>query len=111
MARIGDVTLNGKYLDRFEDLAGQGATTVYSVAGVTFRQYEIKLADDSISNGGGDVQFEAEPDNKYDKNAVKVLIDDTHIGYVKMGSPFPLRCHGVVRLTTDPVAVWLAVSF
>ena len=30
----------------------------------------------------GSVSFEAEPDNEYDANAVKVMYKDQHIGYV-----------------------------
>lgn len=29
------------------------------------------------------VILEEEPDNKYDKNAIKVIIDDVHVGYIK----------------------------
>lgn len=29
------------------------------------------------------VVLEEEPDNKYDKNAIKVIIDDVHVGYIK----------------------------
>lgn len=31
-------------------------------------------------------RLEPEPDNQYDPNAVKVLIDDLHVGYIKSGS-------------------------
>ncbi|MBQ3503701.1 MAG: DUF4236 domain-containing protein [Oscillospiraceae bacterium] len=35
---------------------------------------------------GGDVELVPEPDNPYDPNAVKVLIDGKHVGYIKSGS-------------------------
>lgn len=33
-----------------------------------------------------DAELEAEPDNEYDKNALKVVIDGVHVGYIKKGS-------------------------
>ena len=35
---------------------------------------------------GVKAKLEPEPDNPYDPNAVKVLIDDLHVGYIKSGS-------------------------
>lgn len=35
---------------------------------------------------GTKVKLEPEPDNPYDPNAVKVLIDDLHVGHIKAGS-------------------------
>lgn len=32
------------------------------------------------------VELVAEPENQYDSNAIRVLIDDVHVGYVKSGS-------------------------
>ena len=37
MPKVGDVTLMDESFDRFLTMAEEGATTVYSVAGVTFR--------------------------------------------------------------------------
>ncbi len=38
-----------------------------------------------------DVQLIEEPDNKYDPNAIKVVIDNTHVGYIKKGSCSRIR--------------------
>lgn len=32
------------------------------------------------------VELVEEPDNEYDKNAIKVIIDNVHVGYIKKGS-------------------------
>lgn len=32
------------------------------------------------------VELIPEPENEYDSNAVKVVVDDVHIGYIKKGS-------------------------
>lgn len=32
------------------------------------------------------VELVPEPDNKYDSNAVKVIVDGVHVGYIKKGS-------------------------
>jgi len=53
---------------------------ILKLAGVTFatdRNPELKNLRPS-----GSVTFEAEPDNEYDSNAVKVIYKDQHIGYV-----------------------------
>ena len=42
MPRVGDVTLMDESFDRFLTMAEQGATTVYSVAGVTFRMDALR---------------------------------------------------------------------
>ena len=108
MLKIGDVWMNGEYLDRYSALAEKGAKTVHSVVGVTFRKDAIETIANCMEHI---VTFEPEPDNKYDANACKILINDTHVGYVKKGRAPPVKCHGIVRLTTDPyLAIWLAVE-
>ncbi len=53
---------------------------ILKLVGVTFAtQREPKLKELKPS---GVVKFEAEPDNEYDSNAVKVLYKGNHIGYV-----------------------------
>ena len=42
MPKVGDVTLIDESFDRFLTMAEQGATTVYSVAGVTFRMDALR---------------------------------------------------------------------
>ena len=53
------------------------------VAGVTFegRQDIIKGL-----RSGTDIMFERDPENKYDPNAVKVLAEGKHIGFLPRGS-------------------------
>lgn len=40
---------------------------------------------------GGEVELVPEPDNTYDSNAIKVLIDGKHVGYIKSGSCSEIR--------------------
>jgi len=106
MSKVGDVTLMGEWLDRFLSLAEEGATTVYSVAGVSFRVNEIRSVTDA-----GTITIEAEPTNPYDPHAHKVKIGGIHVGYLKRGRSPPKQCHGVVRVSAEPFAcVWIAVS-
>lgn len=53
------------------------------VAGVTFEGRQDIIKD--LKNGT-DIVFEREPDNKYDPNAVKVLAEGKHIGFLPRGS-------------------------
>ena len=81
----------------------------HKIAGTSYRQKEIQslgienpdfklskkellnrgLEDETIYNyvfSPSNVELAEEPDNKYDPNAVKVIIDGVHIGYIKKGS-------------------------
>lgn len=50
------------------------------VAGVTFRR---KAVEEFIAfEGDKEITFEREKDNKYDENAIKVLGNGEHIGYI-----------------------------
>ena len=106
MPRVGDVTLMDESFDRFLTMAEEGATTVYSVAGVTFRVEALR----SITADGA-VTIEPEPTNPHDPHAHKVLVDGVHVGYLKRGRAPPHRCHGIVRAAAEPFpCVWIAVS-
>lgn len=93
--------------------------TTYLVAGVSFREQDIlEMADESdeyawskkeiIDEGYTNdklwryywdpkkVELVPEPDNQYDPNAVKVIVDGVHIGYIKKGS-----CKHVLRLMEE----------
>ena len=85
-------------------------TKTYKVAGVSFRQENIKslaventdyeytkreMIDYGLDEGERIYKYEfyptkteliPEPDNPHDPNAVKVVVDDEHIGYIKAGS-------------------------
>lgn len=43
-----------------------------------------------------DVQLVPEPDNPYDPNAIKVVVDGVHVGYIKAGS-----CNHVLKLIQE----------
>ena len=84
MPKVGDVTLMDESFDRFLTMAEEGATTVYSVAGVTFRMDALR----SITADGA-VTIEPEPTNPHDPHAHKVLVDGVHVGYLKRGRAPP----------------------
>lgn len=93
--------------------------TTYLVAGVSFREQDIlEMADESDEYAWSkkeiidecytndklwryywdpkQVELVPEPDNQYDPNAVKVIVDGVHIGYIKKGS-----CKHVLRLLEE----------
>lgn len=51
--------------------------------------YEIIFSPNSI-------ELVEEPENEYDSNAIKVIIDDIHVGYIKKGS-----CSHIKNLLTS----------
>lgn len=50
-----------------------------NVAGVTFRKANVK---EFLDGRKRDIKFVKEPDNKYDPNAIMIMGDGLHIGYV-----------------------------
>ena len=56
---------------------GQLYTSTYWVRGISFRG----IAEKAI-NVGDRVTHIAEPTNIYDPNAIKLMVDDVHIGYM-----------------------------
>ena len=111
MPKVGDVTLMDESFDRFLTMAEQGATTVYSVAGVTFRMDALRAITADGGAHDGVVTIEPEPTNPHDPHAHKVLVDSVHVGYLKRGRAPPHRCHGIVRAAAEPFpCVWIAVS-
>lgn len=91
----------------------------YLVAGVSFREHDIlEMAEESSEYTWSkkeiidmcytndklwrycwdpkQVELVPEPDNQYDPNAVKVMVDGVHIGYIKKGS-----CKHVLRLLAE----------
>lgn len=81
----------------------------HNIAGTSFRQNEIKslgmeneyysmtkkeLIDECMENetiyqidfSPNSVELIEEPNNEYDPNAIKVIIDNVHVGYIKKGS-------------------------
>lgn len=51
------------------------------------------------------VEIEPEPDNEFDKNALKVIIDKVHVGYIKKGSCSRIKKliknHNIERIEAD----------
>lgn len=55
----------------------------FNVRGVSFRKENLnKIIKNSIEEKDMSVALVPEPTNKYDKNAIMVIIDDLHVGYV-----------------------------
>lgn len=53
------------------------------LVGVTFRGAEVKeIVKNLTADDGERLTLEREPTNPYDVNAVKVLCDGTHVGYI-----------------------------
>lgn len=69
-------------------------TENHAVAGVYYHSDNIaQILDDydrTLRKGKkvsiGEVRLEPDPNNLYDHNAIKVFIDDYHVGYIKKGS-------------------------
>lgn len=58
-----------------------------TVVGVTFRPPEAKEIVKSLTPSDGEkLSLEAEPTNEYDSNAVKVMCEGMHIGYLARGN-------------------------
>lgn len=92
-----------------EEAANRGAKgDLLAVAGTTFRPKAV------YDNEGGvkrrRVEFVPEPDNAYDKDAVKVHVDGEHVGYVPRGTSRP-KAARLVKMGSEPVPhVWLFVE-
>lgn len=55
---------------------------VFAVAGTTFESRQEKIAALHKAEGPIKIVLTAEPDNKFDANAIAVYANDVHIGYV-----------------------------
>lgn len=76
--------------------------TSFYLAGLQFRPIEDT---DKIQQGQV-LKLEAEPDNQYDENAIKVLLEDgTHIGYVPKKQTKELHPY---RITNIPLFTKMA---
>lgn len=53
-----------------------------NLVGTHFRDSEAKRLVNALVVGDDNFTFEREPDNEYDPNAIKVLVDDVHVGYL-----------------------------
>jgi len=52
------------------------------LVGTHFRGSEAKHLVNALAPGDTNFQFEREPDNEYDSNAIRVLIEGEHVGYL-----------------------------
>jgi hypothetical protein len=57
-----------------------------TVVGTHFRSSDAKRIVNDLTPGRSGFEFEAEPTNEYDPNAVKVLCQGEHIGYLSRGN-------------------------
>lgn len=79
------ITGTSHYMDNILDLASENYLYDYSKKELI----ENGLEDEKIYQYEfypSKVELVAEPENQYDSNAIRVLIDDVHVGYVKSGS-------------------------
>lgn len=79
------ITGTSHYMDNILDLASENYLYDYSKKELM----ENGLEDEKIYQYEfypSKVELVADPENQYDSNAIKVLIDDVHVGYVKSGS-------------------------
>lgn len=79
------ITGTSHYMDNILDLAIENYLYDYSKKELI----EDGLEDERIYQYEfypSKVELVAEPENQYDSNAIRVLIDDIHVGYVKSGS-------------------------
>ena len=79
--RVGAHRFVGDAWRRLQQLrdAGVTCTDVFSVAGTTFRAAEVEAV---YNEGVRDAVLVPEPTNPVDPNAVKVLVNGRHVGYV-----------------------------
>ena len=105
--QVGDVVLRGDAWRRLQAIKVEiTPTRIIKAVGTTFRSAEIVAV---MREGVETVELVAEPTNAHDPNAVKVLLNSRHVGYLARGSSVvgTLR---VVSVGVSPVAhVWVAV--
>ena len=86
-----------------------GIQDVFSVAGTTFRASAVEAV---LKEGVRDAMLEPEPTNRFDKNAVKVLVNGHHVGYVPAVRAASTR--GPVHVCNIGIAsqphVWLSMG-
>jgi len=108
---VGQHRFVGDAWRRLQELREAGVTCkdVFSVAGTTFRAAAVEAV---LKEGVRDVVLEAEPTNRFDKNAVKVLVNGHHVGYVPAVRAASTR--GPVHVCNIGIAsqphVWLSMG-
>ena len=76
-----------------------------SVAGVSFRKAALEAV-----QGEPAAALIPEPDNDYDRSAVRVELDGVHVGYIPRGMTVSGTAAHVVKCVTDPPHVLIAVE-
>ena len=86
----------------------KGLVEVISVAGTTYKRRGIENALHSRKS----VKLVKEPDNPFDKNAIKVVISGEDVGYIPRGKQVsPDSRVSVCKMGLDPTPfLWLAVE-
>ena len=92
---------------RLQSAKEKGLDEIISVAGVTFRP-------DSVENamGKSGIALIPEPENPYDKGAIRVEVEGTHVGYIPKGRPISPKVNAqVLKIGMRPMPhVWIAVG-
>ena len=85
-----------------------GKCKILSVAGTSYRESEIRAA---MEKRGGIASLVPEPDNAHDSEAVKVVVNGQHVGYIPRSNrvPFTTPIH-LCKMGADPPHVWIAVQ-
>ena len=102
-------TFKGEDWRRLQFWKEQGMADLLSVAGTTFKREGIEKV---VNMSHKTVQLVKEPDNRYDKNAIKVEVSGQHVGYVPKGKQLsPDARVNVCKVGLEPNPyVWLAVT-
>ena len=107
---VGDVELCGDAWRRAQQLAeaGRPVERVVKVRGTTFRADAIARV---VRQGVRVARLVPEPTNAFDPNAVKVIVNDEHVGYLPRGLQHAPERVDVCRITTDALpCVWLSCT-
>ena len=72
----------GELMEVIEPTEGIKMKHFYRIVGMKYRDAELFVRE-QMKNGPIAVMLEREPENQHDANAVKVILQDRHIGYVR----------------------------
>ena len=105
---IDGKTFKGDDWRRLMRLKEESTVEVVPVAGISFHQQELKTA---MIGAPSAPRLVPEPTNVHDPNAIRVEINDHHVGYIPKGKPISpdSRAH-ICKWSLDPPHVWLAVE-
>jgi len=96
---------------RLMGLRERGNVRIIHVAGVTFRLESLKTA---METPGHPTAFlVADPTNRHDKNAIKVMVNGQHVGFVPKSCNTDISPDAsvhVAKMSSDPPHVALVVE-